>query len=139
VTAAAEITLFIHVHDAIHYPGHSPFQKCAWFRFLDRHHYVHHVDLRANTNFLLPLGDLLFGTLRRELTPDEIRPLALVRAGACAPGSPSLHGHGRAGASSACASSRLTKPPLWEAPPAAESRERGAPRFSWPAKGSCCG
>jgi hypothetical protein len=73
VTAAAEISLFIHVHDAIHYPGHSPFERCAWFRFLDRHHYMHHVDLRANTNFLLPLGDLLFGTLRRELTPDEAR------------------------------------------------------------------
>lgn len=27
-----------------------------WFAFLDRHHYIHHVDLGANLNFLLPLG-----------------------------------------------------------------------------------
>jgi len=43
-----------------------------WFPFLDRHHYIHHVDLGANLNFLLPLADLLFGTLRRRLTPEEL-------------------------------------------------------------------
>ncbi|MST32120.1 hypothetical protein GHK86_05190 [Acidimicrobiaceae bacterium USS-CC1] len=43
-----------------------------WFAFLDRHHYIHHVDLGANLNFLLPLADYLFGTLRVELTPEEL-------------------------------------------------------------------
>jgi sterol desaturase/sphingolipid hydroxylase (fatty acid hydroxylase superfamily) len=43
-----------------------------WYRFLDRHHYIHHVDLGANLNFLLPLADWIFGTLRTELTTEEI-------------------------------------------------------------------
>ena len=65
--------LFVHVHDAVHHPGLSPLERFRWFRFLDRHHYVHHVDTEANTNFLLPLADLSLGTLRRELTPAELR------------------------------------------------------------------
>ena len=44
----------------------------AWFRFLDEHHYIHHVDTEANVNFLLPLADWLFGTLRRTLTNEEL-------------------------------------------------------------------
>ncbi len=44
-----------------------------WFAFLDRHHYIHHVDLGANLNFLLPLADLLFGTLRTEMSLEELR------------------------------------------------------------------
>jgi len=65
--------LFITVHDAIHRPGSHPFMESqGWFRFLDEHHYVHHVDTEANVNFLLPLADLLFGTLRRRLTAQEL-------------------------------------------------------------------
>jgi len=65
--------LFITVHDAIHRPGsHSIMETQAWFYFLDEHHYIHHVDTEANVNFLLPLADWLFGTLRRNLTEEEI-------------------------------------------------------------------
>jgi hypothetical protein len=65
--------LFIVVHDTIHRPGsHRIVEAQPWFAFLDRHHYIHHVALGANLNFLLPLADLLFGTLRRELTPAEL-------------------------------------------------------------------
>lgn len=65
--------LFITVHDAIHRPGTHPLvEGRGWFRFLDEHHYVHHVDTEANVNFLLPLADLLFGTLRRSLTAEEL-------------------------------------------------------------------
>lgn len=65
--------LFITVHDAIHRPGSHPFmERRSWFRFIDEHHYVHHVDTEANVNFLLPLADLLFGTLRRSLTAEEL-------------------------------------------------------------------
>lgn len=70
--AGVIIGLAIHLHDAIHCPGHSPLERARWFRWLDRHHYVHHVDTRANVNFLLPLGDLLMGTLRRDLRQDEL-------------------------------------------------------------------
>ncbi len=64
--------LFVRVHDVVHYPGQRWMERRALFRFLDRHHYIHHIDTAANTNFLLPLGDLLFGTLRQELTPAEL-------------------------------------------------------------------
>ncbi|HKZ80836.1 MAG TPA: hypothetical protein VJ124_21365 [Pyrinomonadaceae bacterium] len=65
--------LFIVVHDAIHRPGsHRLLETQAWFCFLDEHHYIHHVDTEANVNFLLPLADWLFGTLRRDLTTEEL-------------------------------------------------------------------
>jgi hypothetical protein len=65
--------LFIRVHDAIHRPAaHPVLQRQRWFQFLDHHHFIHHVDLGANVNFLLPLADLLYGTLRRSLSPQEI-------------------------------------------------------------------
>lgn len=64
--------LFVVVHDTIHRPGsHRIVEAQPWFAFLDRHHYIHHVALGTNLNFLLPLADLLFGTLRTEMTPDE--------------------------------------------------------------------
>jgi len=69
--AAVFIYLFIRVHDAVHHPGESRLEHFKWFWFLDHHHYIHHIDNDANTNFLLPLGDLLMGTLRLELTEEE--------------------------------------------------------------------
>ena len=65
------IYLFIRVHDAVHHPGLSWLERFNWFWFLDHHHYIHHIDNNANTNFLLPLTDLLMGTLRLELTNEE--------------------------------------------------------------------
>lgn len=73
VSSAVVSNLFIAVHDTIHRPGsHRLIEAQPWYAFLDRHHYVHHVDLGANLNFLLPLADWLFGTLRTQLEPDEI-------------------------------------------------------------------
>ena len=66
--------LFIVVHDTIHRPGsHRIVEAQPWYRFLDNHHWVHHIDLGANLNFLLPLADLLFGTLRLKATDEEVR------------------------------------------------------------------
>jgi sterol desaturase/sphingolipid hydroxylase (fatty acid hydroxylase superfamily) len=48
-------------------------EERKWFRLLDEHHYIHHVDNRANLNFLLPLADWLFGTLRVSLSEEERR------------------------------------------------------------------
>jgi sterol desaturase/sphingolipid hydroxylase (fatty acid hydroxylase superfamily) len=56
---------FTRVHAAIHHPGSHPLlERLPWFPFLARHHYLHHLDTEANANFLLPLADWLFGTLR---------------------------------------------------------------------------
>ncbi len=64
---------FIRVHDVIHYPANRLMERFGWFQFLDRHHYIHHMDTRVNLNFLLPLTDWLFGTMRREATEAEMR------------------------------------------------------------------
>jgi hypothetical protein len=73
VASAVVSDLFVRVHDAIHYPGRQRFLEAQpWFRFLEGHHYIHHVDTEANVNFLLPLADWLFGTLRRTLSPEEL-------------------------------------------------------------------
>ena len=73
VTSAVISDLFVRVHDAIHYPGRFRFIEAQlWVAFIDRHHFIHHVDMGANVNFLLPLADWCYGTLRTELTEAEI-------------------------------------------------------------------
>lgn len=72
VASAVVSNLFIVVHDTIHRPGsHRLVEAQPWYPFLDRHHWIHHIDLGANLNFLLPLADLLFGTLRTAATAEE--------------------------------------------------------------------
>jgi hypothetical protein len=74
VANAVIADLVVRVHDAIHYPDrHGWLRGRGWFPFLDRHHFIHHVDATANVNFLLPLADWLFGTMRRSLTEAELR------------------------------------------------------------------
>lgn len=65
--------LFAYVHGCIHTPRDRFVERTRWFQFLDRHHYVHHIDNSVNVNFLLPLSDWMFGTMRLlgELTPAE--------------------------------------------------------------------
>ena len=73
VTSIIVSDLFVRVHDAIHYPGQFKFVETQpWYPFIDRHHFIHHVDMEANVNFLLPLADWCYGTLRTTLTPAEI-------------------------------------------------------------------
>jgi ABC-type multidrug transport system fused ATPase/permease subunit len=64
--------LFVHVHNVTHHPAHHLVERFHWFHFLKHHHYIHHIDYGCNVNFLLPLCDLLMGTLRRSLEPREI-------------------------------------------------------------------
>lgn len=65
--------LFIFVHDTVHRPGrYRTIENQKWFRFLDEHHYIHHIDTQVNFNFLLPFADWLFGTLRKELKSEEL-------------------------------------------------------------------
>ncbi len=74
VTSVVLSDLFVRVHDAIHYPGRFRLVEAQpWYPFIDRHHFIHHVDLDANVNFLLPLADLCYGTLRTRLTAEEVR------------------------------------------------------------------
>ena len=62
------------VHDAIHYPSQHPImQNQKWFKFLNNHHFIHHINTEKNVNFLLPLCDFLFGTIKLTLSEDEKR------------------------------------------------------------------
>lgn len=70
-TLCAISWLLAHVHGAIHTPKDRWIERQRWFQWLDRHHYIHHVDLSSNINFMLPLCDLLFGTQKWELSPGE--------------------------------------------------------------------
>lgn len=63
--------LLAYVHGVIHTPGNRWIERQAWFCWLDRHHYTHHVDITANMNFMLPICDLLFGTQKPALTEAE--------------------------------------------------------------------
>jgi hypothetical protein len=65
--------LFVHVHNVTHHPARRRIERFSWFDFLKRHHYIHHIDNGSNVNFLLPLCDLLFGTLRTGLNPKELQ------------------------------------------------------------------
>jgi hypothetical protein len=71
VTLAGISWLLAHVHGAIHTPRGRWIEGRAWFRWLDRHHYIHHVDLSANINFMLPLCDFLLGTRKAALSEIE--------------------------------------------------------------------
>lgn len=63
--------LLAYVHGVIHTPRGRLVERQAWFCWLDRHHYIHHVDMDANINFLLPVCDFLFGTRKPALTAEE--------------------------------------------------------------------
>jgi len=63
--------LLAYVHGVIHTPGDRMIEGQRWFQWLDRHHYIHHIDKSANINFLLPLCDIVIGTQKWALTPEE--------------------------------------------------------------------
>lgn len=70
-TLAVLSWLLAYVHGCIHTPRDRWIEAMGWFMWLDRHHYIHHIDGRANINFLLPICDVLFGTMKRQLTERE--------------------------------------------------------------------
>jgi len=89
------VRLFGAVHGTIHRPGRHPWVEAQpWFPYLVRHHFIHHVDTEANANFLVPLADWLFGTMRRSLVPEELSRAGITDvAGRCheAPPGPPPH------------------------------------------------
>jgi hypothetical protein len=73
VTLALISWLLAHVHGVIHTPRDRWIERMRWFQWLDRHHYIHHIDLSANINFLLPICDVLLGTQKMSLSAEETR------------------------------------------------------------------
>lgn len=66
--------LYEYLHYCMHVPKARPFERTAWFQWLDSHHHMHHKRHLKNLNVVLPLADAVFGTLippRNRLTVPE--------------------------------------------------------------------
>lgn len=64
------ISAYYGIYESLHWGMHVPrtaavLNRFPAFRFLDAHHLVHHRFMLSNLNVVLPLADLVFGTLRR--------------------------------------------------------------------------
>lgn len=55
--------LYEYLHYCMHVPRSRRLERTAWFRWLDAHHHMHHKRHMSNLNVVLPLADLIFGTL----------------------------------------------------------------------------
>jgi hypothetical protein len=82
--AATNVAYYVG-YESLHYFMHKPrvdfIERSKWFQFLKRHHRIHHVHMNRNLNVLLPLADLLLGTLVTKMpeaaaTPPSARVLA---------------------------------------------------------------
>lgn len=50
-------------HFLMHKPSVAWIERSRYFRFLEKHHRIHHNQMDRNLNVLLPLADLCLGTL----------------------------------------------------------------------------
>lgn len=55
--------LYEYLHYCMHVPRGRRLERTAWFRWLDSHHHMHHKRHFSNLNVVLPLADLILGTL----------------------------------------------------------------------------
>jgi hypothetical protein len=62
--------LWNQIHLEMHQPAGRPFAQWAAFKFVARHHYLHHRYPNKNFNVALPVGDFLFGTVARPSAAD---------------------------------------------------------------------
>jgi len=63
------LSLYYGLYESLHWAMHVPraatfLERFRVYRFLDAHHHVHHKYMLSNLNVILPLPDLMFGTLR---------------------------------------------------------------------------
>ncbi len=63
VVAIAHMYLWGVLHHEMHVPASRFLQGLAAYRFLARHHFLHHRYPRRNFNVVIPLADALIGTL----------------------------------------------------------------------------
>jgi hypothetical protein len=68
--------LYEYLHFCMHVPKGRRLENTAWFRWLDEHHHMHHKRHFENLNVVLPLADLVLGTLvfPKERIPVQKRP-----------------------------------------------------------------
>ncbi len=82
---AAVIAVYYVGYEGFHYLMHKPgiawIERSGYFRFIERHHRIHHFRMDTNLNVLVPIADFLLGTLVLEApqpagTPEGARKLA---------------------------------------------------------------
>lgn len=65
----AAVLVYLGTFDVLHWCFHVPkgrfFEKHGWYRFIKRHHLLHHRYQDRNLNVVLPIADLVIGTLVR--------------------------------------------------------------------------
>jgi len=85
VNAFIVFALYYAGYEGFHYLMHKPsipfIERSRPFRFLERHHRIHHVRMDRNYNVLAPLADLILGTFTLDIampatTPPKARALA---------------------------------------------------------------
>jgi len=85
LTIGAVITVYYIGYEGFHFLMHKPtlpaIERSRPFKYLERHHRIHHIYMDRNLNVLLPLADLCLGTLVTEMpspspTPETARKLA---------------------------------------------------------------
>jgi hypothetical protein len=66
-TVGGIVLLYYFAYEGFHYLMHKPslpwIERRGFFKFIERHHKLHHVYMGKNFNVVLPLADLLLGTL----------------------------------------------------------------------------
>jgi hypothetical protein len=85
ITFAATMSAYYAGYESLHFLMHKPsfpfIERSRLFQFIKRHHRIHHVHMNRNLNVLLPLADLVLGTLVTQApaalaTPESARKLA---------------------------------------------------------------
>jgi len=85
ITFAATMSAYYAGYEGLHFLMHKPsfpfIERSRLFQFIKRHHRIHHVHMNRNLNVLLPLADLVLGTLVTQApaplaTPESARQLA---------------------------------------------------------------
>src|SRR5262249_4092649 len=65
-TVGATIYVYYLCYEGFHYLMHNPrfpwVENAGWFKFIKKHHQLHHIYMGKNFNVVLPLADLLLGT-----------------------------------------------------------------------------
>ncbi len=85
---AAYYTAYETLHWLMHVPGERWIVKTVAFRFLDRHHRLHHLFQYKNFNVVLPVADLILGTFIGKREDAYVKPNP--RAGELAAGNQAL-------------------------------------------------
>ena len=76
-TVGATIFVYYLAYEGFHYLMHKPsfpwIENAGFFKFIEHHHRLHHAHMGTNYNVVLPLADLLLGTLiLKNPTPGQV-------------------------------------------------------------------